>query len=357
MSRARPLAVAALAACALVATAAAADTPPSRWDEARDPGAREAWSLHVRVERLLHAHAQDPTGLALESEHEHELHCEAALAMLEEASAAQSADVRLRFDLGLVLFELAEVRGRVDLYTKAADVLTGAVAAAPDAPAATEALERIVYAYAKLDRPKDELAAWHRYIPRILDPRSRTVAEMNMGEAEMRLGQVDDAILTLREVLRASSELPNTSSTYVLTLWDLAVALDRAGDPRGALETAGRAARETAINSRGVPSSGRMLLTRDPAVFFVPAWERQWYLALGSTALAQADPDAREAVAYLLEAEHEWDTYIVQALAAGGGDRWLPIARARAARVHAMRLAAQKRVPKGTTLPVGAEDD
>ena len=59
--------------------------------------------------------------------------------------------------------------------------------------AVTRALEEIVYAYAKLGQSREELAAWHQYIPRLLDPRTRTVASMNMGEAEMRLGLVEDA--------------------------------------------------------------------------------------------------------------------------------------------------------------------
>ena len=45
-------------------------------------------------------------------------------------------------------------------------------------------------------------------------------------------------------------------------------------------------------------------------MFFVPAWERYWYLALGSEAIARDDRDPREAVMYLMEAEDEWDEYI-----------------------------------------------
>ena len=263
--------------------------------------------------------------------------------MLEAAGAAESPDARLRIDLGTVLYELAELRGRSDLYERAVGVLTSAVDLAPGAPGATRALEELVYAYARLGRSREELAAWHRYIPRLLDPRTRTVAQMNMGEAEMRLGRLGDALATFREVLRACGELPNTSSTYVLGLWDLAVALDRSGDARGGLETAARAARETAIDSQGMPTTGRGLLTRDPAVFFVPAWERQWYLALGSSALAREATDPHEAWQYWAEAAHEWDEYVTRAEASREPDRWLPIARARRDRARAERDAAEKR--------------
>ena len=359
VARRWPLALAALLALGRAAVARA-DTPPSQWDIAADPALAERWALHVRVQRLLHPPPDDPTGPRLEWRRDAELHCEAALAMLEQAGAETSPDTRLRFDLGVVQYELAELGGRVDLYTKAAATLTAALALDPAASGATEALERIVYAYAKLDRPRDELDAWHRYIPRLLDPRTRAVAQMNRGEAEMRLGLVDDALGTFRQVLRESEELPNTSSTYVLALWDLAVALDRSGDARGALDTATRAAHETALTSTGMPSLGRALLVHDPAVFFVPDWEKQWYLALGAEALAREDTDPREAAAYFIESEHDWDQYIAQASAAGasGGSgkgresgaalaqqSWLRIAGLRRARVHAARLAALKRLP------------
>jgi tetratricopeptide (TPR) repeat protein len=350
-------AMAAIVGCAVsICGGARADTPPSAWDNARDPQGHDRWRLHVRVEQLLHARTDDPTGLRIDENRDRELRAEAALALLEGADAAKSPDVRLRFDLGAVEFELGELQRRNDYYTKAVATLTAAVAAAPDDPAVTDALERIAYCYAKLDRSREELDAWHRYIPRIVDPRSRAINLMNMGEAEMRLGLVDDALATLREVLRESAELPDTSSTYVLTLWDLAVAQDRSGDPRAALETATKASHVTAISSHGVPATGRAILTHDDGVFFVPAWERLWYLALGSTALAREDTDPREALAYWVEAEAEWSEYIAQATAAGGTDRWLPIAKLRRDRVKAERIAANKRVPKGAPRPIGADD-
>jgi tetratricopeptide (TPR) repeat protein len=289
--------------------------------------------------------------------------------MLDDVGAAGSPDVRLRFDLGMVQYELAELSGRTDLYEKAARTLADALALGPDAEGSTEALAQLVYAYAKLDRPREELETWHRYIPRIMDPRTRAVDLMNMGEAEMRLGRVDDALATLREVLHECGELPNTSSTYVLTLWDIAVALDRSGDARGALETATKAAHETAVDSHGYPSTGRGLLTRDENVFFVPGWEKYWYLALGSEALAREDTDPREALAYFTESEHEWDQYLIQATAAGLSEgasvgprrtddagrtaalTWLRIAHLRRDRVHAERTAAGKRVPRGPARP------
>ncbi len=357
-----------------VASPARADTPPNVWDVAADPLVAERWALHVRVQRLLHPPPpDDPVGPPRATQlRDEELHCEAALAMLEQAGAASSPDVRLRIDLGEVQYLLGDLRGQPAFYEKAATTLTAAVALAPEGPLVTEALERIVYAYARLDRPQLELDAWHRYIPRVLDPRVRASAQMNMGEAEMRLGLVDDALATFREVLRASAELPNTSSTYLLGLWDLAVALDRSGDARGALETAARACRQTAVDSSGMLRLGRNLLKDDPLVFFVPDWEKNWYLALGAEATAQGERDPREALRYYTEAEHEWQQYVrgatvaladpslattlgKPAVAAIGA--YLRIAELRAGRVHAERAAVLKRLPAGAGDDRSGEDE
>jgi tetratricopeptide (TPR) repeat protein len=358
-----PLALAALA------PAARADTPPSVWDKAADPSLGDHWALHLRVQRLLSPPVDVDQGTRLSWKRDAELQAEAALAMLDDAGAETSPDVRLRFDLGQVQYELAHRTGRPDLYAKAAHTLEGALALGPDAEGSTEALDELVFSYAKLDRPREELETWRRYIPRLADPDARAVDLMNMGEAEMRLGRVDDALATLREVLRECGELPGGSTTYVLTLWDMAVALDRSGDARGAIDTASHAAQVTGITGNGYRWNGRTLLTEDENVFFVPAWERYWYLALGSEALGREDKDPREALAYLTEAEAEWDQYIARATAAGvatdGADpavkdddgsaaaqrTFLGIARLRLDRVHAERVAAEKRVPSGARGP------
>jgi tetratricopeptide (TPR) repeat protein len=361
---ARGLASAVAAAVSVISVVAVprvarADTPPSAWDFARDPAAHERWALHVRVEQLLRTHNDGPPGLRIEDNRE--LRVQAALALLEGADAASSPDVRLRFDLGTTYFELAEVTrsgvtGDLRYYAKAAATLRGAIDAAPDDPSVNEALDDLAVSYARLGRAREELETWRRYIPRIVDPRIRAADEMNMAEAEMRLGHVDDAIATLQEVLRECAEFPDSSSTYTLTLWDLAVAEDRSGDPRGALETATKAAHMTAISSRGAPMTGIELLTSDEAVFFVPVWEVHWYKALAATAMAREDADPREALGFWVQAEAEWTKYIDAASAPGAGDHWLAIAKLRHDRIKVARVAANKRMPKGARRPVGADD-
>jgi hypothetical protein len=183
---------------------------------------------------------------------------------------------------------------------------------------------------------------------------------MNMGEAEMRLGHVDDALATFRDVLRRCGELPNSGnvgSTYVLTLWDVAVALDRSGDPAEALDTAANASRMTVIDSNGNPSTGALLISHDPSVFFVPAWELQWYLAVGESAEARDAKDPRLAAEHWGRAAKHWDAYVERSSAEKGKDLFLVIARARQAHAHAREHAAEAlaaKLPKRSPRAPGA---
>ncbi len=342
-------------------TTARADTPPSIWDVAADPEERSSWNLHLRVERLLHPSLPDDLR-PLDQRRDDELRLEAARAMLEQADAARSPDARLRFDLAAVYEQLATAQGRTDLHRRVVDILVPALEAFPDHPAVTGALETLVYAYAKLDRSTEELATWQRYVPRLRDDRARLAPMMNMGEAEMRLGRLDDATATFREALQLCEALPNSiavNATYALTLWDLAVALDRAGDPRGAMQTAARAKSwswaSPAPNGQVHAVTGWDVIRDQREVFFVPEWEREWYLALGYAADAAgvADAgnarergDAQLAATRWAAAEEHWATYVLRAESAGGEERWLAIARVRRDRAHAERLAAEHRAGK-----------
>jgi tetratricopeptide (TPR) repeat protein len=326
-----------LAALLFFSGVARADTPPSVWDFARDPDARARWALHVRVQRLLVPPPDEEVPIPIVRDGQMELRLEAARALLEESHAADSPDPRLRFDLGTVYRLLGDKQGRRDMYELAVRVLAPATENAREGDGLTAALESLVYAYAKLNRPRDELATWRRYIPRLMDDRVRATAMMNMGEAEMRLGRVEDAVATFREVARLCSEEPNqpgVTSTYVLDLWDLAVALDRSGDPQGAMENATQA-----VHMNG------MAMLRSDSVFFVPDWEGLWYLALGAMAEARDDKDPAQAVRYWMNAEDRWDKYIEQA-GADGKDPWVAIAKVRRERTHRELEAAKKRAGK-----------
>jgi tetratricopeptide (TPR) repeat protein len=351
----------AAAAAALGGGRARADTPPSSWDLARDPSLRDRWALHVRVERLMHPAETDEAMPIAPGEQDEELRFDAARGLLEAADVAHGTDRRLRFDLGRVYEQLATLQRRPDLHRRAVELLEPALAQPADAPGDAEALEALVYAYAKLDRPRDELAAWKRYIPGLLDDRERIAPLMNMGEAQMRLGRLDDALATFRQTIDLCESLPNSSgvnSTYALALWDLALALDRSGDPATAIETARKARRWTWVELVGFgPAqalrtvSGWDVIRDERSVFFVPEWDREWYLALGEAAEARQAGDARAAAASWASAERHWDEYVSRATAGGGHDAWVPIARLRRARAQAAHAEAATRAAKEPATP------
>jgi hypothetical protein len=119
--------------CLLWGASARADTPPSQWDIARDPAERDRWALHLRVERLVHPPRPDDA-TPLDSRQDDELRLEAARVLLEEADAAHSPDVRLRFDLGAIYERLATTEKRNDLQQKVIDVLGPALDGYADSP-------------------------------------------------------------------------------------------------------------------------------------------------------------------------------------------------------------------------------
>lgn len=341
---------------ALGVSAARADTPPSSWDVARDPSVRDRWALHVRVAPLL---------IPVEDDREYELRLTAARNLLENADAAHSPDVRLRFDLGIVYDRLAGLSKRNDLERKAIDVLEPALKIAPDHPASADAFESLACAYDRLDRPHDEVGAWREYIAHTAEARTRIHAMMNMGEAEMQIGQLDDALATFREALQLCETLPNSgvNESYALTLWDLALALDRSGDPAASLSTAAKARTWTWTVPvvRGLMQGNETITGWDAirdyrTVYFIPDWEREWYLALGFASAACTASDPHDAARMWAKAEQHWAEYVARASAsAGQHDRWLPIARARLAHAHAARAEAENRAARlpARTVTVG----
>jgi tetratricopeptide (TPR) repeat protein len=337
-----------LLASGSVSAVSRADTPPSRWDVAKDPFARDRWELHVKVENRMQPRS-DAEGLGEDRRVVRMLDLERARADLEEADAEHSPDVRLQFDLGSVDYELGDIEARRDLFERAIAVLVPALERAPDHPAATGALQRLVYCYAKLNRPEDELSAWQRYIPRLSDDRARAAEMMNMGEAEMRLGHAENAVETFREVRRIVALLPNGVETFVLNEWDLAVALDRSGDSRGATEEASQMlGMGIVVSGKPLPKQASRamrgtLILRQAGVFFVPAWEVEWYFAVAATADARDESDAREVSEAWAEAESHWKKYVENSSASSEHDPWLSIARVRLAHARTERIAAEAR--------------
>ncbi len=315
---------------ALAAAPARAETPPSVWQRAARPGLGEADRLHRDVSETIAAAQMARRNASLRR-----THLSRARAMLDEASALQSVDVRLRFDLGRVL-ELQ------DDHARAAEVLREALSDAPDHPSAAEAWLTLAYAAGHTDQSRLERDAYHAFLQRTVHESAKSTATLNLAECEMRLGNLDAAIVGYRAALQTSDELGRLYGgydTYRLALWGLAVAQDRIGDPRSGARTAASALAE---------DPGLALVGHGEHVFFVPAYERAWYLAMGFSAMAEARPAGGERLSARRAAFEQWSEYVQKA---GPQDRWLPLARAHLARAKSDLDRETKSTPEPAPEP------
>jgi hypothetical protein len=306
-----------------------ADTPPNRWDAITSPALGERYALHLRVREIMTSAAiaerSNDLGIALGLRNR-------ARMFLEEGHAETSPDVVLRFDLGEVCYSLED-------NGCAKDVLEKALAIAPDHPAALGAYSILANAYAKLDESAAERRVYARYLPRITDDESRVIAMLNLAEADMHLGDLDDAVAGYRDTIDAAAQLPNAieleQKTGLLARWGLAVALDRSGDVAGG-------AKETKLVLQ--LDTDMHEIRGGPNVFFAPERERYWYVALGFTEFAKEAPDAKTAALLWRRAEGCWRDYTADVRAKAENDRWIDLARARLEKAHSARLAAERRV-------------
>jgi tetratricopeptide (TPR) repeat protein len=322
-----------LMASSFLAAPVYADTPPSPWDRAKSPEVARAWDLHARVTTQLSIAAESKASASERMEILGELRDE-----LERAGAKTSPDVLLRFDLG-------RVYGEMEHYVAAIEVIEPALAVAPHHPAAESAWDTLATAHAKLDHSREEIRAYDAILGLTVDVSERARVLANRAEAEMRLGALDEAISGYREALALSESntVPEMFEESVLAHWGLAVALDRSGDPQGALHEAGLA----------VSQDGLQIL-RQPYVFFVPHYEIKYYLALAATVLGDKALNPREGLEYRAAAEDLWEDFVQGAEDARDDcerqhphncaeDRWAKMAQSHLTRAKKDRAAAEKR--------------
>ena len=108
---------------------------------------------------------------------------------------------------------------------------------------------------------------------------------------------------------------------------------------------------EVAIVGPGRPvvtASGWDAIHDTSTVFFVPDWEREWYLALGTPRRARAATDPRDAARSGQAAEHHRETYVARAPRPPAADPWVAIAKRRLDEARGERVAAGKRAGKLT---------
>lgn len=285
----------------LACPVARAEAPPSIWEGIRDPEAREDWKTHVTVQRKLVSKDLERMGPFTE------VYLDSARILLEDARAAERAGPLLRFDLGYV-YEAQS------LHVRAAAVLEAVLRDAPDDPSAVMARMELASAYVHLERFKEERDTYIAYL-RTAPPNHRAVALLNLAEAEMRLGNMREAIAGYHEAFDASGDAFRDHETQVLAVWGLAVALDRSGDTRSAM-------REAALAVSLDP--GLTLIAHGENVFFVPSYERNYYVGLGWLAEAQKTQSKDEQEAALNSAERAFSAYVKEAVPT---DPWLPQAK------------------------------
>lgn len=247
---------------------ARAETPPNVWDIAVDPQVRDRWTLHSRVLALLFPARE---GFGPREKRRRELEQDLARGVLEAAHAASSPDVRLQFDLG----RLYETRQR---HASAVSVLKGALAAEPNHPLATHAHVLLSSAYAHLGATEREREEHETVVKTTTDVDERATSYLNLGESDMRLGELDRAVGSYNLAIAESSKSPFAAITVPLAEWGLAVAHDRRGDRASAYLNAQLA---FASDPAAVRVGGL-----DDGVYYVPAYERYWYLALAATVYA-----------------------------------------------------------------------
>ena len=353
-----------LAACAVAiaaATHARADTPPNLWDEPRHPGAMVEYAVHVTASQMLFRVYEAQHAPLLLTPEQAQVWKAQRIRMLEQVrellSGAQNAsDPYVRYDRAWLAMETVSPQEEYPLPLARASLLEALAILEPlskelgQTQLASNVWQRLAECYVRLERPLDEIHAYDQELALATEDGERVTPLLNQGEAYMRTGQIDSAVQQFREVLRLSSLLPYGNEHGILAQWDIAVGLDRSGDARGGLEAARVALHmDSRFRLRGLfPIS-----VFNANVYFVPEYEREWYLGLGEAALALDETTASAAANDLQNAEEHMKAYVERAKP---DDRWLDLAKKRLADVHARRADADKRASKEKT-PKAADVD
>jgi tetratricopeptide (TPR) repeat protein len=292
-----------------------ADTPRTVWERAADPRGAAVERVHAAIEERL-ARAAHP--LAKQS-------------ALEDARSRLESSFAAGIDAPLLHYDLAQVYFAQKRYTLVLRELRSLLETPPDAASLVHIWDMLSMTYAHLERHEEERDAHREHLRLLRGEGTRAVATMNLAESEMSLGRLDEAILQYREAARIASEspLPSASATAVLCSWGLSVALDRSGDAAQALAEAARA---------NALDPGAQVLTGD-SVFFAPAYERDWYMGLSAEATAQSLPEAQRE-RYLVTAGAYFRSYVNNATAPGRHDRWVELAKKRAAKLEKLGMEA-----------------
>jgi tetratricopeptide (TPR) repeat protein len=342
----------------LVAGAAHADTPPTIWDLGKNSNAFAQRRAHVAIEQQMERYDVFQQVSRPEGAREMESAREAVRELLEpfvsSAPGALPMDTWLRFDLGWL-------HGRSKRWPLAIPILEGVVKELGPHPFTQEVWERLADAYVHAERTDDEIHAYDEVLARATSDSERLTPMLNQGEALMRAGDAEAALPQFREVLRLSGMVLNANEVGLLAQWDLALALDRSGDPTAGLKAALDAVRQDrrCVALMGfrkvylpgpdpdvaiylVPPGLFPISEENTQVYFVPDYEREWYLALGYQALALDAGKQQDRATNLRDAETYMMSYVSHATL-HGSDKWLELGKKRLDTIRRRRAEAQAR--------------
>jgi tetratricopeptide (TPR) repeat protein len=274
------------------------------WQRAREPELARSEALADKLERLLTmGDASRSPGVARDF-------ALAAVAAADLAGASRLPGARLKCLLGEVLV-------RADFPRRARDLLADVVDELPPGPLAATCYYSYGLALAYLGDAKGEIVAFTRALAFTEGRGPRANLLYNRADARVAEGELAAAIDDYRRAIA----LANHPEITALAYYGLAVALDRYGDLPAAwvaLESAHRVAPPFG----GLPGSD---LLDAPSVFFVPAYEKEYYRALSRMAAARSADNAGERREHTRRALEHWEAFIVAAEPAN--DRYLENAR------------------------------
>jgi len=134
----------------------------------------------------------------------------------------------------------------------------------------------------------------------------------NMAEVTMLAGDVEEAVRLYERSIQIADE---TATEKILPLWGLAVALDRLGEHRRALEIAGEALSA---------DHGEMAALHHPDVFFEPEHEIYWYEGLAHAAMAARADSAESRRQNEALSRESFRRYLAEG---GSESQWADLAR------------------------------
>ena len=257
----------------------------------------------------------------------------AARRMLEERHADTSTMPELRYAAARVERTLYGRDGRKDHLVQAIGHLRWIVGDARGVPTMLRAaaLFELAVCHAHREERHEEIAVYVADLA--VEPHAihRSLVLANQADALMFVGDLAAAIGGYRAALSLLHGVV-LHSAGATTLWGLAVALDRSGDPARALET-------VALARSYDPDDSQL---GGPNWFFVPERESHWYAALGHWSRARSTREAATRATEYSRAEASFRAYVE---ASPVGDRWQSLASVRGA--ECAKEAAKSRAGAG----------